>query len=175
MFKWSETYSGLVLLCLIGPSLLGPAIGNVTNAIGPRYPSAMSFLVLGPFFVVLGFATENTTTAKITFCVCVLVIGITGFTALISHWCAISILADNCAKDAQSDGKGPSSGGAGRIYALMNIATAAGMLAGPIWANLLVQTYGWMGMCVSFGIVVVLSGIVEAFAWRTWNRVSLSV
>lgn len=28
IFNWSESYGGFVLLCLIGPSLLGPVIGN---------------------------------------------------------------------------------------------------------------------------------------------------
>lgn len=173
MFNWSESHSGLVLLCLIGPSLLGPLIGSLTNAIGPRYPSALSFLALGPFFVTLGFATENTLIAKIVFCICVLAIGTTGFTALISHWCAISMLADNSAKEVHEDGKGPQAGGAGKIYALMNIATAAGLLLGPIWADIVVQKWGWLGMCVSFGAVAVLTGVIEAFSWRRWTRLEL--
>jgi MFS family permease len=173
MFNWSESYSGLVLLCLIGPSLLGPIIGNVTNAIGPRYPSAFSFLALGPFFIALGFATENTLIAKIVFCICVLVVGATGFTALISHWCAISMLADTCSKDITEDGNRVSVDAAGKIYALMNIATAAGLLIGPIWADLVVQKWGWLGMCVSFGAMSVLSGVIEAFAWRRWTKLDL--
>jgi MFS family permease len=173
IFNWSESYSGLVLLCLIGPSLLGPMIGNLTNAIGPRYPSALSLLALGPTFVTLGFATENTLTAKVIFCVCILVIGTTGFVALISHWCAISMLADNRTKEMQKDGKRDSASGASKIYALMNIATAAGMLLGPIWAELVVQVWGWLGMCVSLGSVAVLSGIIEAFAWRRWSSLDL--
>lgn len=170
LFNWSESYSGLVLLCLIGPSLLGPVIGSLTNAIGPRYPSALSFLALGPVFVVLGFATENTMTSKIIFCICVLAIGATSFTALIAHWCAISVLADNCEKEMQQEGKRASVGGAGKVYALMNIATAAGMLLGPIWADLVAQKWGWLGMCISFGAVAVLSGVIEAFAWRRWVK-----
>lgn len=173
LFNWSESYSGLVLLCLIGPSLLGPVIGKLTNAIGPRYPSALSFLALGPFFVVLGFATENTLAAKIVFCLCVLAIGTTSFIALIAHWCAISALADNYAKEMQQEGKKESVGGAGKVYALMNIATAAGLLLGPIWADLVAQKWGWLGMCVSFGAVAVLSGVTEAFAWRRWVKLNV--
>jgi MFS family permease len=173
MFNWSESYSGLVLLCLIGPSLLGPIIGRLTNSIGPRYPSSFAFLVLGPVFVVLGFATSNSLAAKIIFCTCILAIGAAGFTALIAHWCAISVLADKCSKEMQRDGMMASTGGAGQIYALMNIATAAGMLLGPIWADMVTQKWSWLGMCISLGAVSVLSGVVEAFAWRRWTRLDL--
>jgi MFS family permease len=170
MFNWGESYAGLVLLCLIGPSLLGPIVGNITNAIGPRYPSVLSFLALGPVFITLAIATKDSIRAKIVFCICVFVIGTAIFTALISHWCAISMLADSCAKEVQGDDKMPS-GGAGKIYALMNISCAAGLLIGPIWADLVVQRWGWFGMCVSFSIMSVLSGVIEAFAWRGWTRI----
>lgn len=162
-----------MILCLIGPSLLGPVIGNLTNVMGPRYPSALSFLALGPVFVALGFATENTLAAKAVFCMCVLAVGASGFIALIAHWCAISVLADNCAKEMQRGGKNVSTSGAGQVYALMNIATAAGMLFGPIWADLVAQKWGWLGMCISFGVVATISGVIEAFAWRRWTRIDI--
>jgi MFS family permease len=145
-------------------------IGNLTNAIGPRYPSALSFLALGPIFLVLGFAIENTLASKIIFCACVLGIGAASFTALISQWCALSVLADNSAIETQQDVKRSQNDGAGKIYALMNIATASGLLLGPIWADLVVEKWGWLGMCVSFAVVSILSGVVEAFAWRKWTR-----
>jgi MFS family permease len=142
IFNWSESYSGLVLICLIGPSLLGPVIGNLTNAIGPRYPTTISFLALGPFFMVLGFSTENSPAVKFIFCVCVLAIGTACFLSLIAQWCAISVLADRFAKEMRVGGRTDSTSEAGQVYALMNIATAAGILIGPIWADLVVQKWG---------------------------------
>jgi hypothetical protein len=56
------------------------------------------------------------------------------------------MLADSCVKEVLGDDKRPS-GGAGKIYALMNISCAAGLLLGPVWADLVIQRSGWFGMC----------------------------
>ena len=147
--NWSESYSGFILLCSIGPSLLGSMIGHLTIAIAPRYPSSLSFLALGPISVVFSFAMEYTLISKIFFCVCVLGIGTAGFTALVSHCCALSMLANYSAKETQQDGKRVLVDRAGKIYTPINFATAAGSLSGTIWADLVAEKWGWSGMSIS--------------------------
>ncbi len=168
-FKWSSSGSGFVLLVLIAPGLLGPLAGRVSDRFGPRRVSFTSFLALGPLFVALGYANGDSFATKVCFCFAVFWIGVFMFAAVIPHMAAISIVADRISKVMRSRGTRNDSELSGQAYAFMNMAFAAGLVLGPLWAGPVKERFGWLVMCASFALAEMSPVIVVLFR-RTGSK-----
>ena len=155
-FGWSASGSGLVLLGLVGQTVFSPIIGSLAERIGPRWPSVFGLLASGPLFIALGFCMQDdSVTSKVLFCLFIMGIGFCGVVVWIPHLMGTAIIAERS--------------GSGQVYALMNVAYAAGMTAGPLWAGAVNDRWGWPVFCGSIGVVGAASGVAEFFAWRDWK------
>ena len=162
-FGWSEGEAGLVLLIIFAPSLLSTLFARLS----PRWPTSISFLIMGLGYFALGFATSNATPTKIVFGLLMFGIGVCFFLITTVHMSAVSAIAsDSEMRDEEEAPSERTPTSRGKVFALMNQALAAGLLVGPIWAGPLEDRFGWLLMCASFGVVCLLSGDIVAFGWK---------
>lgn len=168
-FGWNSTASGLVIFALISPSLLGTVVGNATERRGPRWLSVGCFLFSAVALFVLGFAVtiSKSTPIKVLFVILVILVGVGISVQAPAHMVAISVAADRLEDARRAAGAPVEAKSQG--YALVSIAAAAGMLLGPLWVVLIKGKLGWLGLCISYAILAVVSAIIQALSWKTWK------
>ncbi|KAL8744925.1 MAG: hypothetical protein Q9190_002877 [Brigantiaea leucoxantha] len=160
-FQWNPTASGLAIFAFLAPNLLGPFVGSYTGRHGPRWLTALTFFGMTPLFIAIAFSTANTLAAKIIFIILLALLGSGQAVNMTSHMVAISMIVERSKReDPDIFGRIDVNG---QAYALMNLAYAAGMLVGPVWADLFIERLSWRALCLSFATLSLVSGILVAF------------
>lgn len=132
-FGWSSNGSGLIFLAVFIPSFLSPWIGSAADRYGARLLIAGGFLLAMPFYVLLRLVTHKAIGQEILLCAILVPIGI-GI-ALVSAPVFTEIVHIVYAKERQKPGAFGAGGATAQAYGLFNVAFAAGMIVGPIYAG----------------------------------------
>jgi len=171
-FSWNSLGAGLIFICLVVPSLLGPFFGYISDRYGSHASRALTtigFLCSVPFWVSLRFVSHNTVQEKVLLCAllaCIdfcLTMGMAPLMAEIDHVVAL--------EEKKNPGSFGKKGAVAQGYGLFNAAFALGTLIGPLWAGFVVQNAGWGTMGWSLGILSGCAGVTTF--WWTGGRIVL--
>ncbi|KAK3330703.1 major facilitator superfamily domain-containing protein [Apodospora peruviana] len=168
-FNWQMSTIGFMFVPLFAPAALAsPLTGLFAN----RIPNAGRFLVTwgfwacAPAFVYLGHLTEDTPTVQFPFLLYLTLIslgmGLCGG-PLVAEIVQAVTRPDNSALTVEHR-----SSAAAKATSLPSIATAWGILIGPLFAGAIRSGWGWKTMTMFLGAVSVCSGVVALLFLQGW-------
>ncbi|MCJ1270378.1 hypothetical protein MMC22_010275 [Lobaria immixta] len=165
-FGWSSNGSGLIFLAVFIPSFLSPWIGSAADRYGARLLIAGGFLLAMPFYVLLRLVTHKAIGQEILLCAILVPIGI-GI-ALVSAPVFTEIVHIVYAKERQNPGAFGAGGATAQAYGLFNVAFAAGMIVGPLYAGFVRETAGWGTMGWGLGLICGVTSIPVLLVTGGW-------
>ena len=160
LFNWTPSESGLLFILLAFSIILDPYIGHATDTQGPRVMSVLGFLLSSILWVTFCAVTGNTTRDKVLVGVLLFTIGFSIALIAIPNTVDVSLAVHDMNQktlDGFYTGKVM-----GLAYSFMNMSYGIGSIMGPFWGGVLIQTSGWRVLCISFGVLNILTA---SFAW----------
>jgi sugar phosphate permease len=160
LFNWTPSESGMLFILLAFSIILDPYIGHATDTQGPRIMSVLGFLLSSILWVAFCAVTGNTTRDKVLVGVLLCTIGFSIALIAIPNTVDVSLAVHDMNQktlDGFDTGKVM-----GLAYSFMNMSYGIGSIMGPFWGGVLIQTSGWRVLCISFGVLNILTA---SFAW----------
>ena len=134
---------------------------------GPRWISVVVFLVSGVALIGLGFLTNEAKITRVFYVITVTVIG-TGIGAISTIYnVAFSMAAKRNEERVKREGTG--SAGTGKSFGSLHTAWAVGMCVGPFVADVMLENFDWLGLCVFLAALSLLSAFIMSMTWREWE------
>lgn len=159
-FGWGTGAAGGVLFALVGPNVLGPGLGRLSEKWGPRGICLASAMGMAGALAALGAMTADEGAIKGVFVLLVAVIG----ACIVGIQTPLMVAIVSVSKENGRDATG-------QAYGLMSSSYAAGILVGPVWAAGVMSFGGWMGLCVSLSLLSVVTAGVVFVAFQPRTRV----
>ncbi|CAN6609526.1 hypothetical protein TRVA0_004S01332 [Trichomonascus vanleenenianus] len=151
LFGFDSQGAGLVFLAVAVPAVLEPAVGWLSDRFGPKYISALGYLLNGMFLTLLRVPDHHNVGQIVLFVALLALIGVS-FTLIFSP-----MLGDLSTVVAEIEAQTPGAFGPGRgfgqAYALFNCAFSLGALVGPFVAGAIMEHRGWPMTSLTLGIV----------------------
>jgi MFS family permease len=120
IFGWSSLGAGLIFLPLVLPSFVGPLIGKLSDARGPKVPTAAGFVLAIPFLVLLRLVDYDSIKQKVLLCALLLFYGLSTTMCLMPLMAEISLVVE--AKEAaKPKGYYGKQGAYAQAYGLFNM------------------------------------------------------
>ncbi|KAE8400972.1 major facilitator superfamily domain-containing protein [Aspergillus pseudonomiae] len=165
-FGWGALHVGLLLAWIQGPGMvLAAPVGWMKDKFGSRCPTAFGFLALSPFLIFLGipgskmfhWATDKYLTQPL-FVVCMALIGcllsLLGGVGTMQATEAVDIL------EAENPGVFGPNGGYFRALAITNMTWMAGLMTGPLLAELIIGRFAYFELQCCLGGISFVAGIM---------------
>ncbi|KAL8830915.1 MAG: hypothetical protein Q9170_005517 [Blastenia crenularia] len=166
LFGWHSLGAGLIFLPLVLPSFVAPLVGAFSDKYGARLPATIGFVLSMPFLILLRVVEHGGKKQIVILCVLLALLG-TALTVVMTPLLAeITYILDE--KEKHHPGLFGEKGAYAQAYGLFNCAFAGGMLVGPLWAGFVVEKAGWGTMCLSLGILAVVSAIPAFLFTNGW-------
>ncbi|KAL8950274.1 MAG: hypothetical protein Q9222_003678 [Ikaeria aurantiellina] len=166
LFGWNSLGAGLIFLPLVLPSFFAPVVGAFADRYGSRLPTSVGFLLSAPFLILLRIINHSGREQVVVLCVLLALLG-TALTIVMTPLLAeITYILD--AKEEHHPGLFGEKGAYAQAYGLFNCAFAGGMLVGPLWAGTVVDKLGWGTMCLSLGVLAVVSAVPALLFTNGW-------
>ncbi|RAK79120.1 MFS transporter [Aspergillus fijiensis CBS 313.89] len=158
-FGWGQLGQGLIFIPISVPHLLDPVVGYVND----RFPTIRRYLAAGalvatvPAIVAMRCVTANALNDKVLLCALLALVGAC-LAALMPPVIveASYVVQEKEARNPHIFGKG---GAMALAYGILNVAFAAGTIAGPFFAGFIRQTAGWATMTWALALVTGLSAV----------------
>ncbi|KAL8731847.1 MAG: hypothetical protein Q9166_003131 [cf. Caloplaca sp. 2 TL-2023] len=166
LFGWSSLGAGLIFLPLVLPSFVAPLVGAFSDKYGSRLPTSIGFLLATPFLILLRLVDHGGRTQVVTLCVLLTLLGVALTIVMTPLLAEITYILD--AKEKHHPGLFGQKGAYAQAYGLFNCAFAGGMLVGPLWAGAVVDKQGWGTMCLTLGILAVVSAVPAFLFTNGW-------
>ena len=161
LFNYNSQAVALVYLPLSLAPLFGPAFGYASDRLGAKVLVTAGFALSCPFLICLRFVDHDSTEQIALLCVLLLLLGIALNMILTPVYNEATYVIDDllAADPAVFGGKGAYA----QAFGLMNVAYAAGSLAGPLLGGLGVQRVGWSKLMLGLGLAC---GGLVGLVWR---------
>lgn len=166
LFGWQSLGAGLIFLPLVLPSFIAPLVGAFSDKYGARLPTTIGFLLSMPSLVLLRIVDHGGKKQVVILCVLLTLLG-TALTIVMTPLLAEITYILN-AKERHHPGLFGEKGAYAQAYGLFNCAFAGGMLVGPLWAGFVVEKSGWGTMCLSLGVLAVVSSVPAFLLTNGW-------
>ncbi|KAI4249626.1 MAG: hypothetical protein L6R40_000415 [Gallowayella cf. fulva] len=166
LFGWRSLGAGLIFLPLVLPSFVAPLVGAFSDKYGSRIPTSLGFLLATPFLILLRLVEHGGRQQVVILCVLLALLGVSLTIVMTPLLAEITYILD--AKEKHHPGLFGQKGAYAQAYGLFNCAFAGGMLVGPLWAGAVVDKQGWGTMCLTLGILAVVSAIPAALFTNGW-------
>ncbi|KAL8671261.1 MAG: hypothetical protein Q9168_004230 [Polycauliona sp. 1 TL-2023] len=166
LFGWKSLGAGLIFLPLVLPSFLAPVVGAYSDRYGSRLPTSIGFLLATPCLVLLRIVDHGGRAQVVILCVLLACLGVALTIVMTPLLAEIAYILE--AKEKHHPGLFGQKGAYAQAYGLFNCAFAGGMLMGPLWAGAVVDSQGWATMCLSLGILSVVSAIPAFLFANGW-------
>jgi MFS family permease len=155
-FGWGSTGAGLIFLPIIIPSFTAPLVGHMADKYGPRWLSAVGFVTVVPFLVLLRLVTHHSLQQVALLCTLLTLLGCSMNLIMVPLMAEISYVVEAKEKKSGMFGKG---GAYAQAYGLFSSSFAAGAVVGPIWAGFMEQRAGWGTTMWSLGLLCGLTAV----------------
>jgi Na+/melibiose symporter-like transporter len=155
-FDWNPTGAGLIFLPIVIPSLMAHLIGHMADKYGPRWLSAVGFVTVVPFLVLLRLVTHHSLQQVALLCTLLTLLGCSMNLIMVPLMAEISYVVEAKEKKSGMFGKG---GAYAQAYGLFSSSFAAGAVVGPIWAGFMEQRAGWGTTMWSLGLLCGLTAV----------------
>ncbi|KAJ5403170.1 major facilitator superfamily domain-containing protein [Penicillium cosmopolitanum] len=165
-FGWGALHVGLLLALIQGPGMvLAAPVGWMKDKLGSRIPTAVGFLGLPPFLLfsgILGSKVFKWATDKFwaqpLYVVCMALIG-----CLLSLLNGVGTMQATEAIDileAENPGVFGPNGGYSRALSITNMTWMAGLMTGPLLAELIIGHFGYFELQCCLGGISIVAGIM---------------
>ncbi|KAL9044044.1 MAG: hypothetical protein Q9214_002791 [Letrouitia sp. 1 TL-2023] len=166
LFGWHSLGAGLIFLPVVLPSFLSPLVGAFSDKYGSRLPACIGFVLTTPFVILLRLVNHSGQEQVVLLCALLALMG-AGLTIVLTPVLAeFSYMVET--KEKKHPGLFGEKGAYAQAYGLFNCAFAGGMLVGPLWAGTVVQREGWATMCLTLGILSLVSAIPAGLFIGGW-------
>ena len=166
IFGWQSLGAGLIFLPLVLPNFLAPVVGAFSDRYGSRLPTSIGFLLATPFLVLLKLVDHGGRSQVVILCVLLACLGVALTIVMTPLLAEVAYILE--AKEKHHPGLFGQKGAYAQAYGLFNCAFAGGMLVGPLLAGALVDQQGWGTMCLTLGILSVVSVIPALLFTNGW-------
>lgn len=166
LFGWNSLGAGLVFLPLVLPSFIAPLVGAFADKNGARLPTSIGFVLSMPFLILLRIVDHGGKQQIVILCLLLALLGIALTIVMTPLLAEITYILNE--KERSHPGLFGDKGAYAQAYGLFNCAFAGGMLVGPLWAGFVVEKSGWGTMCLSLGIVAVVSAVPAFLFTNGW-------
>ncbi|KAI4088025.1 MAG: hypothetical protein L6R37_008254 [Teloschistes peruensis] len=168
-FDLKATHAAALFLCLGLPMFLAPISGALTDRYGAKWPVASGFAIAIPSLILLRLVTTGTSQPFLKLAILLFFIGI----AIALAISPLNAEAPKVVKalERKSPGVFGPYGVYTQAYGLMNAASAAGAMVGPLYTGFVRVWLGWGAMSLSLGIIcVVMLVLVISFSGEKPGR-----
>ncbi|KAL8654486.1 MAG: hypothetical protein Q9226_003418 [Calogaya cf. arnoldii] len=166
LFGWKSLGAGLIFLPLVLPSFFAPLVGAFSDRYGSRLPTSIGFLLAMPFLVLLRMVDHKGRGQVVVLCALLTCLGVALTIVMTPLLAEVAYILE--AKEKRHPGLFGQKGAYAQAYGLFNMAFAGGMLVGPLWAGAVVDRQGWATMCLTLGILSVVSAIPACLFTNGW-------
>ncbi|KAL8740877.1 MAG: hypothetical protein Q9190_006460 [Brigantiaea leucoxantha] len=166
LFGWSSLQAGLIFLPLMLPSLFAPLVGAFSDKYGARLPITIGFVLAMPFLILLRLVDRSGKGQIVLLCALLTSLGATLTIMMTPLLAEITYTLE--AKQKIHPGLFGEKGAYAQAYGLFTCAYAGGMLVGPIWAGFVVQKVGWGTMCLTLGLLSLVSAVPAGLFTSGW-------
>ncbi|PYI27909.1 MFS general substrate transporter [Aspergillus indologenus CBS 114.80] len=158
-FGWGQLGQGLIFIPISVPHLLDPVVGYIND----RFPAIRRYLAAGalvatvPPIVAMRCVTSNSISDKVLLCALLALVGAC-VAALMAPVIveASYVVQEKEARNPHIFGKG---GAMALAYGILNVAFAAGTIAGPFFAGFIRESAGWATMTWALALVTGVSAV----------------
>ncbi|KAJ5672671.1 hypothetical protein N7507_001798 [Penicillium longicatenatum] len=158
IFHWTATRSGLIFLPMTLPSLGGSLVGKIIDKFGARIPTAIAFLTSAVALGCLRFVTVDNSSNHWLLVGLLIVFGFTCLGVQIGLMTEIfRVISETEESHPQVFGV---SSAISQGYGLYTMASAAGLLIGPLLGGSLKNAIGWGGLTLSLASVCTLAAVL---------------
>jgi MFS family permease len=160
IFGWKQACQGLIFLPLAIPHIAEPMVGFINDKYRcvRSYAGAGGFLLSVPVLVLLRIVTYNSLGQKILLCALLSLVGLCIAILMPSFLAEVSYIVQN--KEEETPGIFGEGGAMALAYGIMNVACAAGGIAGPFLGGLLREHAGWGVMTWALAVLVGITAIL---------------
>ena len=133
-------------------------------------PSVALFLISAASATGLGVSTNE---AKMTQAFYVIIVTLFGtcITAITTVYnVAFSVVAKTNEEQAKREGTGSASAGTGNSFGSLQTGWAVGMCVGPVAAEILLENFRWLGLCIFQAQLSLLSAFIISETWLEWEQ-----
>ena len=155
-FGWGSTGAGLIFLPTVIPSFTAPFIGHIADKYGPRWLSAVGFVIAVPSLVLLRLVTHHSIRQVTLLCTLLTLLGFSMNLVMVPLIAEITYVVEAKEKKHGTFGKG---GAYAQAYGLYASSFAGGAVIGPIWAGFMEQRVGWATVTWSLGLLSGLTAV----------------
>ncbi|KAJ6090216.1 hypothetical protein N7486_009031 [Penicillium sp. IBT 16267x] len=165
-FGWSALHVGLLLGLIQGPAIiLATPVGWMKDRVGSRIPTAVGYFMLAPFIILSGAPGDNRfpwavveARGQSIYVICMAAIGC--LVCLLNGIGSIEAIETIDELEAREPGKFGPNGGYSRALALTSMTWMAGLMSGPLLAELVVETFGYFGLQCCLGVLCFTAGLI---------------
>ncbi|KAL8970458.1 MAG: hypothetical protein Q9183_001517 [Haloplaca sp. 2 TL-2023] len=166
LFGWRSLGAGLIFLPLVLPSFVAPLVGAFSDKYGARLPTSIGFVLSTPFVVLLRLVDHGGRDQVVILCVLLALLGVALTMVMTPLLAEVTYILQE--KEKSHPRLFGETGAYAQAYGLFNCAFAGGMLVGPLLAGSVVDKAGWGTMCLSLGILALVSAIPAALFTNGW-------
>ncbi|KAJ5678736.1 Major facilitator superfamily domain general substrate transporter [Penicillium macrosclerotiorum] len=165
-FEWGPSMAGLLFSCLIFPTLfVGPLAGWVRDAVGAKFPAAISLALQAGFLGLVGVAgnkhfpwASRQEVGRALYIMSLLAIGaLRPFMSTIGPAELSTIVKEY---QARTPGIFGPQGGLSRVFSMIEVSASLGMMIGPIIGGFLKETIGYTYMSCAFGLLHIILAVL---------------
>jgi MFS family permease len=161
-YGWNSIQAGAAFLALVGPSVLSPLVGWLTQKFGPRWCATVGYGATGIMVGLLAIITRDGGSHQALMVTLLLFTGTFALLSEIASWVDAATVADLQARHCPS--KFAHGGAIASVYALTNIMFALGFVVGPLAAGFTFAHVGWEAVSLLLAIVT-LVGTIPSLIW----------
>ncbi|KAH7377604.1 major facilitator superfamily domain-containing protein [Pyrenochaeta sp. MPI-SDFR-AT-0127] len=156
LFHVNSMQAALMFLSLTIPMLLAPLNGKLVDRVGVKWPAVVGFGICVPSLLCLRLVLKNTVHDMIVLALVLLCAGLGVSMALPAMMTEVTHAMEE--EERRVPGIFGPYGAYSQAYGLTNAAFAGGALAGPLYAGVLRESFGWpfMSLIMGFLCAVVL-------------------
>ncbi|KAL8637123.1 MAG: hypothetical protein Q9228_005570 [Teloschistes exilis] len=166
LFGWHSLGAGLIFLPLVLPNFVAPLVGTFSDRYGARIPTCVGFVLATPFLILLRLVTHGGREQIVVLCALLALLGVALTIVMTPLLAEITYILNE--KERHHPGLFGTKGAYAQAYGLFNCAFAGGMLVGPLWAGGVIQSAGWETLCLSLGILSLVSSVPALLFTNGW-------
>ncbi|OQE24595.1 hypothetical protein PENSTE_c007G08778 [Penicillium steckii] len=165
-FGWGALHTGLLLAWIQGPGIVfATPVGWMKDKYGSRTPTAIGFFGLSPLIIISGIPGSDLTTwvtgkpwENSLYFVCMAFIGC--WLSLLNGIGTMQATETIDALEARKPGISGPNGGYSRALSMINMTWMAGLMVGPLLAELVIGNFGFFELQCCLGTICFIAGII---------------